>query len=89
MQHISEVLRVMQDVRNLNQTRVMLEYNAGFQAVAAGLQESPGTWEVCLQVRSTVTQCPFGMHVAFDDSCLMYYINSVCQLGFYHAARYI
>lgn len=40
----------MQDVRNLNQTRVMLEYNAGFQAALAGLQESPGTWEVCLQV---------------------------------------
>ena len=45
----------VQDVRSLNQTRVMLEYNAGFQAALAGLQESPGTWEVCLQVLLTLT----------------------------------
>ena len=40
-----------QDVRTLNQTRVILEYNAGFTAAMAGMVEAPGTWEVCLQVR--------------------------------------
>ncbi|CAL8470908.1 g10450 [Coccomyxa elongata] len=45
-----------QDVRNLNQTRVMLEYNAGFQGAAAGLLESPGTWEVCLQGYSVLVK---------------------------------
>lgn len=44
----------LQDVRSLNQTRVMLEYNAGFQAAAAGLVEAPGTWEVCLQVEKSL-----------------------------------
>ena len=39
-----------QDVRTLNQTRVILEYNAGFTAAMAGMVEAPGTWEVCLQV---------------------------------------
>ena len=41
----------MQDIRSLNQTRVQLEFNAGFQGACAGLVQAPGSWEVCLQVR--------------------------------------
>jgi ethanolamine utilization microcompartment shell protein EutS len=40
-----------QDVRSLNQTRVMMEYNPGFQAALAGLVIAPGSWEICLQVQ--------------------------------------
>ena len=45
----------MQDIRSLNQTRVQLEYNAGFQGAMAGLVEAPGSWEVCLQVRAPLS----------------------------------
>jgi hypothetical protein len=58
----------VQDVRNLNQTRVMLEYNAGFQAALAGLQESPGTWEVCLQVLISLPHHPTWSCVIMVDA---------------------
>ena len=48
----------MQDLRTLNQTRVMLEYNAGFTGAMAAMVEAPGTWEVCLQVASCTSADP-------------------------------
>ena len=46
----------MQDVRTLNQTRLILEYNAGFTGAMAAMEEAPGTWEVCLQVCTAATR---------------------------------
>ncbi len=40
----------LQDVRALNQTRLILEYNAGFTGAMAAMVEAPGSWEICLQV---------------------------------------
>ena len=38
------------DVRSNNMTRVMVEYNAGWQGLLAGMEErSMGAWEQCLQ----------------------------------------
>ena len=42
-----------QDIRTLNQTRVVVEYNAGWQGACAGLVQAPGAWEVCLQARAS------------------------------------
>jgi hypothetical protein len=48
----------VQDLRTLNQTHVMLEYNAGFTGAMAAMVEAPGTWEVCLQVASCTSADP-------------------------------
>lgn len=48
----------VQDLRTLNQTRVILEYNAGFTGAMAAMVEAPGTWEVCLQVASCTSLHP-------------------------------
>ena len=38
------------DVRSNNMTRVLVEYNAGWQGLLAGMNErSMGSWEQCLQ----------------------------------------
>lgn len=47
-----------QDVRSLNNSRVQIDYNAGFQSALAGLTEAPGSWEQCLQVRGLLVLQP-------------------------------
>lgn len=44
------------DVRSANNSRTMIEYNAGFAGLAAGLQQAPGTWEQCLQGYGQLTK---------------------------------
>jgi len=45
------------DTRSLNMTRVVMEYNAGWQGLLAGLNElSSGVWEQCLQGQGIITK---------------------------------
>lgn len=45
------------DTRSLNMTRVVVEYNAGWQGLLAGLNElSSGVWEQCLQGEGIITK---------------------------------
>lgn len=45
-------------MRALNQTRLILEYNAGFTGAMAAMVEAPGSWEICLQVRAAAELIP-------------------------------
>lgn len=42
-------LRLVQDSRPNNDTRVPIQNNAGLAGVVASMQDAPGTWEQCLQ----------------------------------------
>ncbi|KAL3147605.1 hypothetical protein ABBQ38_014657 [Trebouxia sp. C0009 RCD-2024] len=45
------------DTRSLNMTRAVVEYNAGWQGLLAGLNEqSMGVWEQCLQGQGIITK---------------------------------
>lgn len=45
------------DTRSLNMTRVVMEYNGGWQGLLAGLEElSSGVWEQCLQGQGIITK---------------------------------
>lgn len=44
------------DVRTSNTSRVAPEYNAGFTGALAGLNEAPGTWDMCLQGWGVLTK---------------------------------
>ena len=56
------------DVRSNANSQVQLDYNAGVAGVMAGLQEAPGSWEQCLQVRCTclASLCP--VHPSAQDT---------------------
>ena len=52
----SQATDIYSDVRSANNSRTMIEYNAGFAGLAAGLQQAPGTWEQCLQGYGQLTK---------------------------------
>ena len=56
------------DVRSNANSQVQLDYGPGLAGALAGLQEAPGSWEQCLQVRPSIL-CSSGCQCLPVSSC--------------------